>query len=262
MTTAIEKITPAIASKMLESNTKNRNMSKLAVTRLAKNMSDGNWKTTHQGIAIDDEGVLIDGQHRLAAIVLSNTTQEMLVTRGMPSNTFKAMDIGRLRSVADLYGTDKKVSQIISRLSMMADPMGQLDKAGLRKYFDVFEEDAVELKNQNNRARAFFSTTSIRALVVLKMKSDPENKQKYIDWYSNIISLDFDNMESSAKCFYRAVVARKLTTDMISTMAWQALSNFEMKRYGKCDTSVTMPMIRFMINSIIDEYGATQIKGL
>ena len=41
---------------------------------IARDMKAGHWRLTHQGIAFDPAGVLIDGQHRLWAIVESDTT--------------------------------------------------------------------------------------------------------------------------------------------------------------------------------------------
>lgn len=64
--------------------------------------------TTHQGIAFNDRDELIDGQHRLSAIVMANVPVRMMVTFGLPSavegkkvTTMDAVDRGATRSVAD-----------------------------------------------------------------------------------------------------------------------------------------------------------------
>lgn len=115
MKTTIETITPAIAKKILDQTedqilkgkVEHRPLSNIIVNRYARDMKAGYWLTTHQGIAFDDQGNLIDGRHRLWAIVRSNIPIEMLVTRDIPhakldGHTLKPIDVvdrGRVRSV-------------------------------------------------------------------------------------------------------------------------------------------------------------------
>ncbi len=81
--TKIMKITPDMAKRCLEKNPNNRPIRPEWVKVLAEDMRTGNWRTTHQGIAFDEEGCLMDGQHRLRAILESGVTVEMEVTKGM-----------------------------------------------------------------------------------------------------------------------------------------------------------------------------------
>lgn len=79
----------------------NRNQSKNHSAAIAKDIRDGVFYTTHQGIAFDVEGVLVDGQHRLAAIVAADRGVWLLVTRGLAKEAMIALDSGRLRSLSD-----------------------------------------------------------------------------------------------------------------------------------------------------------------
>jgi hypothetical protein len=95
----IVKITPEIAADWLENRNlgKNRKLSLRTAGRYAKAMSDGRWMVTHQGIAFDSDGFLIDGQHRLRAVVLAGMSVEMFVAVGFDSGTFAILDIARRR---------------------------------------------------------------------------------------------------------------------------------------------------------------------
>ena len=73
-------VTPNLASKWLEGNACNRRLNQQHAERMAQAMRDGCWKTTHQGIAFDTNGTLVDGQHRLWAIVQSGCTVKLPVT--------------------------------------------------------------------------------------------------------------------------------------------------------------------------------------
>lgn len=70
-------VTPALAKQWLEKNTNNRNVNFAKVKKMAKDMREGHWDTTHQGIAIATDGTLVDGQHRLMAVVESGVTVRM-----------------------------------------------------------------------------------------------------------------------------------------------------------------------------------------
>lgn len=96
-----EKITPATALRYLEQPAQNRTLSDRVVTAYAEAMKRGDWKATHQGIAFNKEGCLIDGQHRLWAIVVADIPVEMQVTLGLDSDVMTVIDRGRKRNLAD-----------------------------------------------------------------------------------------------------------------------------------------------------------------
>ena len=101
-------ITPALAREWLKNNFGNRKISDDTVKAYARDMAAGVWTATHQGIAFNDRDELIDGQHRLRAIIRSGLTIRLMVTFGLPAQiagremtTMDAVDRGRTRSVAD-----------------------------------------------------------------------------------------------------------------------------------------------------------------
>lgn len=99
---------PEQAKAWLKHNFGNRPVSDDVVDAYARDMVAGQFITTHQGVAFNDRDDLIDGQHRLRAIVKSGCTVRLMVTFGLPSaapgrkmTTMDAVDRGRTRSVAD-----------------------------------------------------------------------------------------------------------------------------------------------------------------
>jgi hypothetical protein len=93
----VQTITPAKAAEWLEANTTNRPVSRTVVRSFAEAMKRGEWIVTHQGIAFDVSGVLIDGQHRLAAVLDADVPVAMTVFTdvddgaadpGQPTTTF------------------------------------------------------------------------------------------------------------------------------------------------------------------------------
>jgi hypothetical protein len=101
-------VTPEMAARWLKNNFGNRPIRWDTVKAYARDMLNGLWVPTHQGLAFNDKDALIDGQHRLHAIVMSGVTIRMMVTFGLPSKierkemtTMDAVDRGATRSVGD-----------------------------------------------------------------------------------------------------------------------------------------------------------------
>lgn len=112
MKSTIKEITPQWASKVLETrNPHNRNVSEPYVKKLARDIQCGSYLLTHQAIAFDTNGDLIDGQHRLHAVVLAQKPVKMLVVSGVEPtaklngssiHTFSVIDSGRARRVGQM----------------------------------------------------------------------------------------------------------------------------------------------------------------
>jgi hypothetical protein len=93
----IVTITPEIAEEMLTHNSCNRGVSGQLVKKYADDMMSGNWDLTPQPIVFDKEGVLMDGQHRLMAVVRSGLSNRFVVCTGAPL-TYN-IDVGRKRTI-------------------------------------------------------------------------------------------------------------------------------------------------------------------
>jgi hypothetical protein len=97
-----ERITPTMAKNLLKNNIGNRKMRQRIVTQYASDMASGRWKFNGDAIRIDSKGNVLDGQHRLQAIVESGVAQTMLVVRGLEESVRSVIDIGAKRSFANL----------------------------------------------------------------------------------------------------------------------------------------------------------------
>jgi hypothetical protein len=99
MRITIETITPEIAANMLKGD--NRPLSIRVVDKYAVDMKEGKFATTHQGIAIGKNGDLLDGFHRLNAIIKSGVTLQLPVAYDVDNSLFSSIDIGKPRSPYD-----------------------------------------------------------------------------------------------------------------------------------------------------------------
>ena len=103
-TTTMEMIlvTPAVALNFLTNNRKNRTIRRQRVLQYARSMEHGRWMHTGEPIMFDTDGNLINGQHRLIAIVLSGKSIWMFVCDDLPSDVRTVIDGNKPRSAADL----------------------------------------------------------------------------------------------------------------------------------------------------------------
>ena len=74
-------VTPELASKWLEKNIDNRNLRKNTINQYVNDMKNGKWSLVGDSITFDKDGILTNGQHRLYAVVQSNTAQYFNVMR-------------------------------------------------------------------------------------------------------------------------------------------------------------------------------------
>lgn len=96
------KVTPDMAKEWLKLNTSNRPLSDRHIKDLASRMDRGEWMMNGQSIIFSSTGDLIDGQHRLHAVILHGQPVEFMVVFGVAPSAFNTLDEGRRRSAGDL----------------------------------------------------------------------------------------------------------------------------------------------------------------
>lgn len=107
-------ITPSIAQEMLSRNTRNRRVKDSVVDRYASDMRKGIWKRNGETIKIAHDGTILDGQHRLLAVIKSGIPLVTEVTTGLDSDSIYTIDCGSSRSASDSLKIDgvKNYSQV------------------------------------------------------------------------------------------------------------------------------------------------------
>lgn len=110
--TVWQSVTPHWAEKQLDvyekfcdenpTERKNRPVHQSQVNKYVQDMRAGMWGRNHQGIAFDRDGILMDGQHRLWAVVESGITVMMPVTWGLDREAQLTIDSGLKRTTADV----------------------------------------------------------------------------------------------------------------------------------------------------------------
>jgi hypothetical protein len=99
----IVTITPAIAREFLRRNTHNRPVREARVNAYARLMTGGLWHLNGEALKVAVDGTILDGQHRLRAVVKSGITIQTLVVTGLPMEAQETMDGGAKRTAGDVF---------------------------------------------------------------------------------------------------------------------------------------------------------------
>ncbi len=97
------EITPSLASEMIKCNTHNRKIRHTVVAKYVLEILAGEWYPTASGIGFDSNGVLLDGQHRIQAIIDANTPAMCLVVLNLPPASQEKVDRQTRRNLTDVF---------------------------------------------------------------------------------------------------------------------------------------------------------------
>lgn len=126
--TEFVKITPERATELLAANAVNRTIRPRLVASYAEDMREGLWRVTGEAIKVSRTGQLLDGQHRLSAIVEYGKPMEMLVVSGLEDRAQELMDQGAVRTAANalaMHGfQNATLTSSIARWLLLAGPPG------------------------------------------------------------------------------------------------------------------------------------------
>jgi hypothetical protein len=116
-------VTPALATKWLERNTRNRDLRQDVVMRYANDMKAGRWMVTGDAIAFDKNGAIVNGQHRLWAVFEAGITVPMFVTFNLEPEVVRVLDDHLKRKLTDIIKIDHPGININNRMTSASRAM-------------------------------------------------------------------------------------------------------------------------------------------
>lgn len=100
-------LTPKMAADLLASNTMNRTLNQSRVKRIKASIDSGEWRLNGQPIIVSDNGVLLDGQHRCAAVEMAGVAVKTLIVYGISEEAFATIDCGKSRTASDVLSSKR-----------------------------------------------------------------------------------------------------------------------------------------------------------
>lgn len=270
ITVSMEEITPHKAAEYLASNTQNRRLSAGHVAILAHDMSSGAWEINGDAIRFDTEGTLIDGQHRLNAIIKADTSIQCFVMRNLPADAFATIDTNKVRGGADTLSVLGEEHHIVtaSALRLVAisglseDWNGWSSLGGGRT--KITNKDIIELSRKYPGVSVAASRTamgdrkmcrklltpSVAAFVFYWLSSiDDVDAEQFFSWIEDGANLDKEHpvimlrnrlIEMAASHSGRGQVAKR-TMLALTFRAWNALRDNEGIKLLRWSTTTKFP---------------------
>lgn len=249
MKTSIENITPTMAAALLANNkgrdVGNRPYRDRYASKLAEAIKRGEWLLTHQGIAICEDGRLLDGQHRLSAIVKAGITVPLSVSRDVSAEAFYGMDQGARRSSADILGVDARDAQTAAFIVETADNARPPTAAQTHKGYVIFEDEIIKVRKQSSKRIKIFTSAPFRAVAAVLIKHKPQHAYYVLDTYRRLADHVTEDSNSVVHTLLKARAENRLPVStggraaLIYTAMWAFdPDNAEAKMYRQYEASV------------------------
>lgn len=221
-------MTPEMAKIILSKNKGNRNVRNRWVNELADIIHNNEWQLTHQSIAVSTTGRLLDGQHRLLAIILANKPVPVLMTENCDEESFAFIDKGVKRSLSDNLSVNKKVGEIYAFMlhayGFRADrPAAAI---ALRNSDIGFISEYLISACSTTRRSASTAPVKTAAVVCAYMSKQIE---EVTEDYRNFILVDYDKMTSGLKLLERQIATGTANSGKSRDMYVRACKAFFMR---------------------------------
>lgn len=97
-------ISPEFATQLLANNRQNRRLNRAGghYRSIVRALNNGEWRFNGDAIRVASDGTLLDGQHRLTAVVETGVAIDTLLVTGLPNETQLTVDTGKKRNFGDV----------------------------------------------------------------------------------------------------------------------------------------------------------------
>jgi hypothetical protein len=199
-----ELITPEKATAYLALNIHdNRVLKPSWVNYLIGVLQRGEWKVTHQGIAFDEGGRMIDGQHRLTAIEQSGIAARMVVARAAPSETFEVIDGGKVRNTGDHLNLDQTFSSALNFLSRQYFGRVITSPQQKKALLPAVGDPLAQIQAKCAATRKYFSSGAMRAAAAIQILLHPNDMDYILELYENLVRFNLEQLPPVAASLIR-----------------------------------------------------------
>lgn len=139
-------VTPADAALMLKhANPSNRTLARKRVKDYADAMRTGNWQDNGECIQFDDDGMLLNGHHRLNAVILANTSVPMCILRGVSATVYDIHGKRNTKNYLELEGikANRRSVSLVKNYYYMAFGRAMPDYRAL-EFFEKYKSEIDE----------------------------------------------------------------------------------------------------------------------
>lgn len=248
-----EFIDPALAEAYFQQrHPDQRKVRKHRVSLYVRDLQAGHWTPSNESIAFDEEGYLVDGQHRLKAIATSGVGVWMPVARGLPRKTIANIGTGQPRGFPDtmrMSGNGDYTNSFVATAKAMRNGSwadrergNALTATEVSEFIQKYEKPLRFAEEHTGHIVGL--TRSARALVARAFLT--ENTERLKEWCAVLrtgMPVSANTKEDSAAIMYRDFLRRN-----VGSSGYEA----EGERYRKGQTA---------LRAFLDRRPMTKIYG-
>ena len=200
-------VTPEIAREILDThNTRNRPISRVYVEQFKEAIRDNEFKEVN-AITIDKNGNLLDGQHRLQAVVETNTPVCMTIIFGQDPEDFDLTNTGHAMTIAEFAKTNSEeltgvktimysAASVVKHLIDDKSPRGQQIPKRKLKQFIMDNIDTFRFMSSQKRGKPtyMYNKSILNAIEFLLYTTETEeNRKKVTRFFNNLWNMKTDS---------------------------------------------------------------------
>lgn len=225
MIAQVETITPKLAAEYLKRNTENyRNKRFRDIALYAEQMKAGRWELNGEPICFSESGKLLNGQHRLCAVIKADVPVKMLVVRDV-SDEVSVFDSGITRTIPQILNANgipapARSNQVVGALNALIDGSFHTQKKGRRIIVDYMKDNWKDWVNvesicttRRQKEKSLAKKASCAAACFILLKGGAS--EKYLRKFFGIVNSGFPDelMESSPAIVLRNMLLVKVNTN-------------------------------------------------
>lgn len=233
----VETWTPERAAEALaKCNTGNRALRQSVANRYADLIRCGGWKVSPDGIVFGASGRLIQGQHRLTAVVRSGVAVDMVTWRDVDDSVFSVFDRGVLRSVSDALEVDRKLAEVARLAASIRYTLPGVNDLTVREMCEKLAESHAEIVSASACTMKVFSSAPYRLAAAIRYQVGCEEKREYVlRTYAALVKPDIKSMSPHAASLHEyhakprpAVGSSRQMADLVR--AWMVFDANDQRR--------------------------------
>lgn len=241
----IKNIGKEEAVDILSNNISNRKITKANVAFIKDEMVNGRFTMNGATIVISEDGELLDGQHRLTALIEADMRFDFIFVMGAKREIFKTIDTGKVRGSGDILSIEKvknshNMASAIRRVMDEFRTRRKTSKTGTVKLsnteiYDYYINNKYELETTLDMCMSLYNsevrviTPSVASALLILFSR--ENKQKAKSFIREIYTGNKEFESNAAQTLRKRLLNYKIEKSRLDESIVRALAITAFKAY-------------------------------
>ena len=258
-------MTPEMALEMLKINTRNRPLNKSKVLEYESLMKRGMWKYNGEPVIVGKGNVLLDGQHRLAAIIKAKVSQKILIVENIEADVFDTIDVGKARTGGDMLAIldvkdASKVASIIgayrslclkrTNINNSSSVLSKSEVVSIYREMPDFWQDLNKMGGTIYRRLRLFTHSRVGGYIAFLVLEKKHNLEKVYNFFWQLVSSE--NVENETINVLREKLLKDITGQYRLTPKYKHVCI--VKAWNSYISGKTLNTIRYSESEIIPEF--------